>query len=94
MSTFYEQRMLNLFVKYGISDQVQRLIKNLEEVKTAQMGEGRLATMIRMSPTNRSVLIDTMVKWCVQTALSFSASLPPSFPLLPSFLPQVSSAFS
>lgn len=77
--------MLMLFVKYDISDQVQMLIKNLEEVKTARMDETRLATMIRMSPTNRSALVDTMVKWYIQPAPSLLVSS--LFSLLLSFLP-------
>ncbi|KAI1501232.1 hypothetical protein F5X99DRAFT_409202 [Biscogniauxia marginata] len=62
MATFYEQRMLNLPERYGISANARNLLKAYDEFKTAQMDEAALGRLIRLSPNNRAALASTMVK--------------------------------
>ncbi|KAH8673974.1 hypothetical protein BX600DRAFT_509190 [Xylariales sp. PMI_506] len=62
MPGFYEARMLNLFNKYNIKDNAQRILKAHEDWKTGRIDEAELGRLIRLSPENRSTIIQTMVK--------------------------------
>ncbi|KAI1752329.1 hypothetical protein F4782DRAFT_546969 [Xylaria castorea] len=62
MTSFYEQRMLRLFEKYGLPDNMRMMLKALEEFKTSRLDEASLGRMIRLSPSNRAALVSTMVK--------------------------------
>ncbi|KAI0010332.1 hypothetical protein F4779DRAFT_639450 [Xylariaceae sp. FL0662B] len=62
MSTFYEFRMLNCLVRFGICSNGQQMLKAYEDFKTCKIDEAELGRLIRLSPNNRSALVDTMVK--------------------------------
>lgn len=55
--------MLRLFEQYELSDNARTMFKALEEFKTARLDEAALGRLIRLSPTNRAALLNTMVKW-------------------------------
>lgn len=63
MASFYEQRMLRLFERYELSDNARIMFKALEEFQTSRIDEAALGRLIRLSPRNRSALVNTMVKW-------------------------------
>ncbi|KAI0879625.1 hypothetical protein GGS24DRAFT_4502 [Hypoxylon argillaceum] len=62
MASFYEQRMLRLFERYELSDNARIMFKALEEFQTSRIDEAALGRLIRLSPRNRSALVNTMVK--------------------------------
>ncbi|KAI0544563.1 hypothetical protein F4679DRAFT_576741 [Xylaria curta] len=62
MATFYEQKTLRLFEKYGLSDNIRIMLKAFEDFKTSRLDEASLGRMIRLSPSNRAALVSTMVK--------------------------------
>ncbi|KAI1131613.1 hypothetical protein F5Y10DRAFT_261992 [Nemania abortiva] len=62
MPSFYEQRMLRLFEQYELPDNARTLFQALEEFKTSRLDEASLGRLIRLSPSNRSALVNTMVK--------------------------------
>ncbi|KAH8164684.1 hypothetical protein CIB48_g3585 [Xylaria polymorpha] len=62
MASFYEQRMLRLFERYELPDNMRTMLKALDEFKTSKLDEASLGRMIRLSPNNRAALVSTMVK--------------------------------
>ncbi|KAI1487466.1 hypothetical protein F5X96DRAFT_147059 [Biscogniauxia mediterranea] len=62
MATYYEQRMLNLPERYGISNNARNMLKAYDDFKTARIDEAALGRLIRLSPNNRAALASTMVK--------------------------------
>ncbi|CAJ2506199.1 Uu.00g003290.m01.CDS01 [Anthostomella pinea] len=67
MATFYEQRMFNLFERYGISKNAQNMLKQYEDFMTARVDEAAVGRLIRLSPNNRAALTTTMGK-CAKMA--------------------------
>ncbi|KAJ8110338.1 hypothetical protein ONZ43_g5894 [Nemania bipapillata] len=62
MASFYEQRMLRLFERYELPNNARVMFKALEEFETSIIDEAALGRLVRLSPTNRSALVSTMVK--------------------------------
>ncbi|KAJ2988448.1 hypothetical protein NUW58_g3971 [Xylaria curta] len=62
MASFYEQRMLRLFERYELSDNTRAMFKALDEFKTSRIDEAALGRLIRLSPSNRAALVNTIVK--------------------------------
>ncbi|KAI2642861.1 hypothetical protein GGS21DRAFT_196273 [Xylaria nigripes] len=62
MATFYEQRMFRLFERYDLPNNMPMLLKMLDDYKRGICDEESLGRLIRLSPTNRSALINTMLK--------------------------------
>ncbi|KAI0166101.1 hypothetical protein GGR57DRAFT_496374 [Xylariaceae sp. FL1272] len=62
MATFLEQKMLRLFDKYELSDNVTPLFEAYDDFKKASMDEYSLGRLVRFSPENRAALLDTMTK--------------------------------
>ncbi|KAI1117918.1 hypothetical protein F5Y14DRAFT_290344 [Nemania sp. NC0429] len=62
MASFYEQKMLRLFERYELSDNARVMFRALDEFKTARLDEAALGRLIRLSPSNRAALVNTMVK--------------------------------
>jgi hypothetical protein len=60
MSTFYEFRMLNLPARFGISNNGAKMLKAFEDFKTSRIDEAELGRLIRLSPNNRTALVDTL----------------------------------
>ncbi|KAI1429262.1 hypothetical protein F5Y12DRAFT_475342 [Xylaria sp. FL1777] len=62
MPGFYELRMLRVFEQYELPDNARAMFKAFEEFQTARLDEGSLGRLVRLSPNNRSALVNTMVK--------------------------------
>ncbi|KAI0481567.1 hypothetical protein F4859DRAFT_512709 [Xylaria cf. heliscus] len=62
MATFYEQRMLRLFERYDLPNNLRVMLKALDEYKTSRLDEAAIGRMIRLSPSNRAALVSAMVK--------------------------------
>ena len=72
MSTYYEFRMHNLFMRYEIPANAVRMLKALEEFKMGRLEEASLGRLIRTSPENRNSLFQTM-KRCLEVISADSA---------------------
>ncbi|KAL7626201.1 hypothetical protein AAE478_002971 [Parahypoxylon ruwenzoriense] len=62
MVNFYELRMLNVFERLNISNQGRIMLKAFDDFKTSRIDKAELGRLIRLSPSNRSSLINTILQ--------------------------------
>ncbi|KAI0024846.1 hypothetical protein F4780DRAFT_768539 [Xylariomycetidae sp. FL0641] len=62
MATYYEQRMLNLYDRWGISRNAQCMLRVYEDYQTSKVDAEHIGRLVRMSDKNRNALTNTMMK--------------------------------
>lgn len=70
--TFYADSLLNTFKRLRLSSNVISLLKSLDEVRQGSIQEDDLGRKIRISPSHRKALLDT-ISQCTDTMVKGSS---------------------